>query len=496
MSEEKDKRPSRIPEFYKKAADFGLGKVALDRSSLSRFNVNKDMIARAIQQKDVASLRGYSQYFFHASGEYRRLVEYFSKLLTFDYVIVPIAAGGTKKTSGANSKSEKALDTILNYTSKSYIKETSHKIASVVVKDGAFFGYERELDGVYVTQQLPTEYCRTRFMVDGVYSVEFNFEFFKQFRSEEDKKQAFESFPEEFQKMYKLFERDNKVYQWQMLDPTFARAHMLSDEVPFLTPVFVDLIELENYKALDKQRSEQGAEEVIVQSIPLDENGEINMELDEIETLHENARRAMAGSSRRVLTTPAKISTLDFKNRVGVVQDDIEKATKMIYSSAGTPMILFSSGASGSSSGLQKSAETDEAIMFELLDQFERWYDNRLRALISDKNTFYRMVFPHHSIFNIKDMQAQYQAAATYGLPTKLLWMSSLGIEQAEMLAMLDYENETLNLPERLVPLASSHTQPADATSKKGGRPESEDPLSDEGQKTRDQEKNKGRGGN
>lgn len=494
MSEKKEERKNKIPEFYKKMGEFGT-RVALDSSSSSRFNVNKETISRAIEQKDIPSLRGYSQYFFHSSGEYRRLVEYFAKLLTFDYVVVPTAANRSKKTAGANAKSQKALDTILDYVSKSYVKETSHKIALTVVKDGAFYGYERELDGIYVMQQLPTEYCRTRFMVDGVYSVEFNFDFFKQFRTDEEKKLAFESFPEEFGKLYKLYERDNKLYQWQMLNPTFARGHMLSDEVPFLTPVFIDLIELEDYKGLDKQRTEQQVEEVILQKVPTDENGEINMEMEEIETLHENARRTMAGSHRRVLTTPAEITSLDFKNRVSVVQDDIGKATSMIYGSAGTPMVLFASGASGSSVGLEKSGQTDEAIMYELLDQFERWYDNRFRALVSDKNTYYRMMFPHHSIFNIKEKQSQYQSAATYGLPTKLLWMASLGVEQAEMLALLDYENETLKLPELLIPVTSSHTQPSEVVSNKGGRPESEDPLTEEGQETRDKEKNKERGG-
>jgi hypothetical protein len=203
----------------------------------------------------------------------------------------------------------------------------------------------------------------------------------------------------------------------------------------------------------------------------------------------------MGGSSRRVLTTPAEIKTLDFKNHVGAIQDDIEKATRMIYGSAGTPMVLFASGASGSSVGLERSGQTDEAIMYELLDQFERWYDNRFRALVSDKNVYYRMIFPHHSIFNIKEMQSQYQAAATYGLPTKLLWMASLGIEQAEMLSLLDYENETLKLPDLLIPVTSSHTQPGESAGKEGGRPESEEPLSEEGQKTRDQNKNDSRGG-
>ena len=64
--------------------------------------------------------------------------------------------------------------------------------------------------------------------------------------------------------------------------------------------------------------------------------------------------------------------------------------------------------------------------------------------------------------------------------------MASLGIDQSKMGALLDYENEILGLPDRLIPVSSSHTQTAED---EGGRPESEEPLSDEGQKTRDQDK-------
>lgn len=493
MSDESQKR-SRVPEFYKKMSQYGRPVVAIDKSSLNRYNVSKTVITRAIEQKSIVDLRGYSQYFFHASGEYRRLVEYFSKILTFDYLVVPVPMGQTQ-SKGSASKNEKAMTTILNYVDNSYVKETGRIIAGCVVKDGAFYGYERELDGMFVLQQLPTEFCRTRFKIDGAFSVEFNFDFFKGFRTEEELKLALESFPVEFGKMYNTYLKDTKLYQWQLLDPVFARAHMLTDEVPFLSPVFVDLIELEDYKVINKQRTEQEVEEVIVQTIPLDENGEFTMELEEIEAMHENARMAMgASTTRKILTTPAKIDALDFKSRVGVAQDDVEKATKMIYSSSGTPMILFASGSTGSSVGLEKSVQTDEAIMFELLDQFERWYDNRFRALVNSKNVEYKMMFPHHSIFNVSALQDKYQGAATYGMPTKLLWMASLGIDQSKMAALLNYENETLGLPDLLIPVVSSHTQSGEETgTDEGGRPESKEPLSEEGQKTRDQKKNDNR---
>lgn len=479
----------KMPSLYRAIKELNGGIVARDLSSLSRYNVTKKDIMVAIQTKDIAKLRQFSQYFFHASGEYRRLVEYFSKMLTFDFIVVPMKSKKASDSPAKTAKIDKSYDLIISYINNSYIQQTSRTIALSVIKDGAFYGYERELDEKYVLQQLPAERCRTRSLIDGCYTVEFDFAFFDLYRTEEERKAALASFPPEFAKMDSAYLSDKKGQRWQMLDPTFARAHMLSDEVPFLSSIFIDLIKLDDYKEMDEQRAQQQIEEVIIQKIPTDEDHQITMEIDEIETLHQNAKLMIGSSTRRVLTTPAEVDTLSFRNPISSVQDDVEKATKMIYSSAGTPMILFSSGSTGSSVGLESAIKIDEAVMFELLDQFERWYDNRLNGLNTNKNVSYKIVFPHLSIFNKKEMVTEFKDAASAGLPTKVLWMASLGLSQDYMNAMIDYENESLDLPNRMIPVSSSHTQGNENT----GRPESDKPLSEEGQKTKDQRKNDNR---
>ena len=267
---------------------------------------------------------------------------------------------------------------------------------------------------------------------------------------------------------------------------------MMTDEVPMLSSLFLDLMELEDYKQIEKQRAAGAVDQIVVQEIPLDAEGNLTMELDEIKTIHDNAKGMLAGTTKRVLTTPAKMSTLDFKDSKAVVQDDVENALKVVYASAGTPMVLFSSGAKSGSVGLEKSIEVDEAFMFELLDQFQRWYETRFRSLVSNnKNFSFDIIFPQITIFNRKKMFELYQAGATFGFPTKLLSMAALGINQSEMEALLNYENNILKLHETMIPVTSSHTQTGEED--EGGRPESKDPLSDEGQKTKDQDKNKNR---
>lgn len=488
VTENVDKKKNRIPSFFQDLNSIKGVQTAIDRSHIARFTVSKAAIQRAIDEKNVAQLRNYSQYFFHASGEYRRLVEYFAKILTFDYVVVPVVDDKSVSTP----RYEKAFQTILNYSNKAHIQETGRLIAHTVIKDGAFFGYERELGDNYVLQQLPTSYCRSRFKIDGNYAVEFDFSFFDLYRTEEEKAQAFAAFPPEFQKMYTAYLGDRQLYRWQLLDSTFSRAHMLTDEVPMLSALFIDLMDMADFKEIEKQRAAGMVDQIVVQEIPIDEDGNLTMELDEIRTIHENAKGMLAGTTKRVLTTPAKMSTLDFKDSKTVAQDDVENAMKVVYASAGTPMILFSSGAKSGSVGLERSIEVDEALMLEILDQFQRWYETRFRSLVANNKKFsFDIIFPPVTIFNRKKMFEMYQAGATLGFPTKLLSMAALGINQSEMSALLNYENNILKLHETMIPVSSSHTQAG--VNDEGGRPESEDPLSDEGQKTKDQGKNKNR---
>ena len=486
MAETIEKK-NRIPSFFTDLNSYDKSITAFDRTYLTRYSVTKDSIRRAIENKDVASLRGYSQYFFHASGEYRRLVEYFAKLLTFAYVVVPVSDDKNSKTP----RFEKAFMKIEEYIKKAHIEEAGRIIAHTVIKDGAFYGYEREVKGNYILQQLPTNYSRSRFKIDGNYAVEFDFSFFDLYRGEEEKKEVFSSFPEEFESMYKAYLTNTQLLKWQILDPTFARAHMLTDEVPMLAATFLDLLELEDFKILDKKRVQNQIDHIVVQEVPVDENGELAMELEEIRTIHNNAKQMLSGSNKRVITTPAKTSSLDFRESNAATQDDVEKAMRTVYSSAGTPMVLFSSGLKGSAIGLERAIEADEALMFELLDQFQRWYEVRFQTVAGfNKNYSFEIVFPPVSIFNRKKMWDHYKEAATMGFPTKLLAMATLGIKQSEVKALLFYENEMLNLPELMIPTSSSHTQSGE---EEGGRPLSEEPLSDEGQKTREQEKNKNR---
>lgn len=456
----------------------------LTADRVGRFSVSTSQIETALDQNDVATLRSLSRYFWNTSGIYRRIVLNFANLLTFDYVMVPKVTA----EDYASSAFFKAKEDVTNYLSSNNVKEISREIALAVVREGSYYGYESEVgDGQSVFQKLPPEYCRTRFKMGGVYAMEFDFSYFDQFRDEEELAEIFKSLPKEFETLYRSYKNDRDL-RWALLDPTKTRVHVIDDDMPMFASIFPDLLDLEEYKGTEKSKTKLKLYKLLIQKLPTDENGEVQMLLDDVIELHDNARAMISNEEIDVITTPAPITAVDLTDRYETAQDDIGKATNAIYTTAGTPISLFNLGDKTGSVGLEASIKVDEAVMFQLLSQFESWYHNRL-SMISSKYTF-DLLFPQITIFNYKTKFETYSLAAASGHPTKLLAGAALGIAGENYEALLNYENLGLDLVNRMVPTKSAF-QPVEE--KEGGRPESEDPLTEEGQEARDQNKNDGR---
>ena len=448
----------------------------------SRYNISNETVRQALLNKNVKDLRNLSEQFYRLSGEYRRLVHYAAQLLTFDYLVIP-----RPKAEAKPDKVNKGLQKILDYTKRAAIEETSYMIAFAVVKDGIFFGYEYELGNNQIAMlKLPTDFCRTRYKVNGVYQIEFDLKYFDQFRTEEVRADIFAGYPAEFEKAYMSYLKDTDL-RWFALDPQFARAHMLEEPIPLFSSTFADLLELDEYKNLDKTKTKLSLYTLLVQKIPLNKDNELALYMEEIVDLHKNARGMIKNSAIDVLTTPCDIDavTLDSGSNARVERDNVEKATNMIYTSAGTPVALFNAGSSTGSIGLNLSVKVDESLMLPLLKQFERWYQNKFIEL--SPSLEFGIMFPAITIFNRSEKIKEYRELATYGFPTKLLALTAAGVRQHDADFLLEYENTLLDLPNRMIPVVSSHTASA---STEEGRPESEEPLSDEGDKTRDGEKN------
>ena len=170
---------------------------------------DKKLIYRAIAEKDYALLREISNFFYGASGIYERVCNYFAFLYRYDWYIVPEIFDNDQKNT---SKILKDFSKVLNYLDNSHIKKVCGDIALQVIKNGCYYGYIVDNKDGVVLQELPPNYCRSRYSVAGMPAVEFNMKFFDTFKDINYRMKVLNLFPDEFKEGYMLYKK-NKLTQ-------------------------------------------------------------------------------------------------------------------------------------------------------------------------------------------------------------------------------------------------------------------------------------------
>ena len=129
---------------------------------------------KAIVERDYRKLRLISDFFYAASGIYQTVCNYFAFLYRYDWYIYPENVNATAKPERVVEEYTK----ILSYLDRSYIKKLCGEIALKVVKYGCYYGYLIDSPKSIQIQELPPEYCRSRYSVAGIPVIEFNMAFF------------------------------------------------------------------------------------------------------------------------------------------------------------------------------------------------------------------------------------------------------------------------------------------------------------------------------
>lgn len=431
----------------------------------------------ALTSKDRLELIDMSNYFFATSGEYRNLIYRLSNMNTYRYVITPLKTYDVKGKNN-NKNITKQYQNVMDYSIKTQIETMCNNIDFYVLRDGGFYGYEREVGKEIVMQQLPAKYCRSRYTdPDGNYMIEFNVKFFDDnFKSADARFIIFEQMPEEFEQLYNEYKAGGSTRgsEWMLLDMTKTRCHMLTDDgLPFFADVFADLIKHNEYKEIDLMKSKLNLYKIIYQKVPLTKEGsEPITSPEEFQALHRGAKQMVGGDGIDVLTTLCDVGALDLSDKSEKSSDFIENGLKNIYNSLSASQFIFNSGSTPSTTGLEKNIRTIEAMFDPLVKQYQRWYNARFAKMTGKKATM-SLTFLGVTIWNEKDKVAMFKEQANSS-GSKLAYFASTGINQFVFDSLVDFENNFLQLPQRLQVLASSHTTSGDDKGdkdKENGRP-------------------------
>lgn len=448
---------------------------------------NKAFILQAISERNLPLIREISNYFYNTNGIYSKVCDYFAYLYRYDWYITPEIKDESEKSF------EKALidfNNILGYLDNSHVKKVCGDIASEVVKNGAYYGYISPSRDGLVLQQLPINYCRTRFNIGDMPVIEFDMRFFDEnFRDVNYRMKILRMFPKEFQKGYILYKqgklepdteyyplgrRDNHLVNtntqlnwrpgyWYTLEPGSAVKFCFNNgDQPLFINAIPAILDLDAAQDLDRRKQMQQLLKIVIQKLPLDKNGDLIFDVDEARDIHNNAVEMLQHAiGVDVLTTFADVQVEDMADsNTTTTSDDLERVERTVYNSLGVSKNLFNTD---SNLSLEKSILQDESTMRVLLLQFNSFFDKITQQLGSNKKKYnYRFYMLETTQYNYQNLAKMYKDQVQMGY-SKMLPQIAMGHSQSSIIHTAFFENKVLKLSEIMIPPLMSSTLNADS---------------------------------
>lgn len=422
---------------------------------------NKQFVLNAIYKHDYQTLRQISNYFYESSGIYYRLCNYLSTLYRYDWYVTPYITDVSKDKKKASADFAK----VLLYLDKSDVKRVCGNIALDIIKEGAYYGTIVDFGDRFAIQKLPADYCRSRYYSGPNPIVELNLQFFDAyFYNPQYRVQILKLFPEEIRKAYVLY-KEGKLKGdypgdrscWYPLDPgTSVKLNLNNADFPAFVGTIPSIIDLDQAQELDRQKTMQQLLKIIVQKLPLDKNGELIFDVDEAKDIHNNAVRMLKRAiGIDVLTTFADIEKIDTKDtNSATTTDDLEKVERTVFNNAGVSHNLFNADGN---LAVTNAILVDEAAIRDIPLQFSGLLNRILEKFNRANHYEFRLAMLETTQFNYKELAKMYKEHAQLGY-SKTLPQIALGIPQSNILATFTFENEVLDLAEKMIPPAMSST--------------------------------------
>lgn len=434
---------------------------------------DKKEILRALYNNDYETLRDASNFFYKTSGIYSRLCRYMAYLYRYDWFLTPYIVDKNMKEDKILKGFNQALVCLDNFE----VKKVFGEIALKVIRFGCYYGYTIRNGSRVDIQELPPNYCRSRFSINNRPTVEFNMKYFDDaFKDSNQKMRMLGLFPKEFKKGYILYKEGKLKPEfmgdksgWYLLDTDAAfKFNLNGEDFPAFVSVIPSIIDLNEAQALDRKKMAQQLLKIIIQKMPIDKNGDLVFDIDEAQQLHNNVVAMLSKAiGIDVLTTFADVEVEDMADKnSATTRDELEKVERGVYNESGIAQNLFNTDGN---LALEKSILNDEASMYTLLTQFESFLNDLIEPFNTNpKKVYYKVQILTTTIYNYKELSKLYKEQTQMGY-SKMLPQIALGQSQSSVLANAYFENEVLELFNVFIPPLMSSTMNADAIDKQGG---------------------------
>lgn len=429
------------------------------------------------------NLRDASILLYQINTRYRNLINYYAEIPSWVYVVSP-AKYNPDKTKRDSFK--KQYLKVCNILETMNVEKTMRDIVTTALREGAFYGCIWGGAGdSFILQKLDPDNCTIVSVTDGGV-FQFVYDVSKIKDTDVDS-----YYPPQFREMYNNYVATGEKYQ--LVPPEISVCYkadptIVEYSIPIFAGTFPTLFQIENIKELAETAAELSNYKLISGLLPVDDEGVPLIDYETAMNYYKHISNNV-GDRVGVAIAPFKLDDHTFEQNGTTAQiDTVARASENYFSEAGTSALLH--GATNNTSGVTKlGVKVDEAFAFGLMYQCEAII-NKLLRLMSGTVKF-KIHFLEVSCFNREEKLEQYKGAMNYGI-SKLEYLATLGVRQHDILGENYIESELLDVDNLFTPMKTASTQSSDGTG--AGRPEaSDEEISDEGEKTRDGDKNANR---
>ena len=419
-----------------------------------------------IRSGEISAIRELSRYFYRTNALYRNNIDFLASMPLYDTIVTPVYETG----KGSKTQMIKAFYNACEFVEALDVKNTLARITREWLKSGIYYGILQEQGSKVVLQDLPAEYCRTRFKdFNNLSILEFNLLYFiNSYMDEKMRDAAVINFPEVIQNAWKLWKAHKLEDPWIMVPAssggvTFCFAE---DATPLLIASIPELAKLKDAIGREEKHDENELYKLLIQRMPIDSDGHLVFELDEVAQIHAGVANMLKDlETVDVLTTFGETSLESLQDTSAASQSNnrLEKYSNNAWDALGTSSLLFNAE---NSSSLAYAIKRIESVMRNYLNMYDTWIRFLINSRFSRTGLSFDFEILPTTVFNIKDYQGQYLQGAQFGY-SKMRAGVAMGVKQRNLISMIDFENEFLNLDEKMIPLLSSYTQSSNENSNK-----------------------------
>lgn len=441
------------------------------------------------------NLRKLSNYLYTVSHVYRRLLNFKASQIKLDaWTVYPdISLVEDVNPEDIMQNYDKVTKYVRNMNMKSQILKCMLQAWKGDVVYGFCYG-DPESDSEFFIHLLDPDYCKisSQQYYSGVLNFAFDFSFFQ--GSNEFYLDVYDPI---FKKMYNKYSKDNSL-RWQELpiENTFCLKINIDNTdypIPPLSGLLESVISLTDLQSIQDLKNEMEAYKLIYAKIDTisgtKDVDDFEIDLNLANAFYEKLQEAVPDNVALAMS-PMKLESIDFNsngaNDVNIISDAYEN------------IIDANGGIVLNHNKITNSASFKLALQFDCMDamapveQINSWVNLWIRNHLGETGMV--VEFNNTSPYFVTDRVDQLLKVAQYGVPVKLELASLLNANpvkergMAYMEEMLGLSNTSWNKP-----LVSSNVQSGNPENGDGseGKTEQDEPLTDEGEATRDGEKNK-----